>query len=589
LYGGKASTIYQIEYMLNPRMYHKYPWSSAGLSAWIGDMGVKEYAVYKENESKRGKDGRMSERKTWKTSPQEAPGATPLLLPETLDHMVFAGLIDMGSDMVDFDEEGFGVQMEPKMAMLYQSTEGELQAYMNDLSPGQRYSFASAYYYAMRDYFNYPFEERKVFHTRTYENADGEEYQVRELVATLPALDWSYRTNKEQELMQLVKDEYAAGRGMGIYLVQTGDPDKLQRRLKELVLEAVPDATVDILTSSVETKDRDAWIQEHQSTDVLICNPRLVQTGLDLLQFPTLVFYESPTSLYTTEQASRRAWRIPQTKPCKVKYMYWYRGHERIQDAEAEEGYRETPAADTMEARGVAIISQKRGAAKFFYGLGGNLTSLIGGGGDSLVKAVIDALDSDETLDLSDLFSQAAHDPAELASWYTDEGSDDDLPDFNPRKLATIAVDEDDAPEPAEEEAVVEDEPEQPEEPVQDKPVLTIGQMSFSWSNTQAAVETPVETESEESEPEPAPEPEKPETAEVELTVDGLKALLDANPDLAAQLMQTLQGDTPTPQPSKKEKHTKHRRDFFADRRKNDTPRQMGLFGLDDDDVEAAR
>jgi hypothetical protein len=55
--------------------------------------------------------------------------------------------------------------------------------------------------------------------------------------------------------------------------------------------------------------------------EVVICHPRLVETGLDLLHFPTLYFYETGYSLYTLRQASRRSWRIGQQHPVRVKFF----------------------------------------------------------------------------------------------------------------------------------------------------------------------------------------------------------------------------------------------------------------------------
>ena len=53
----------------------------------------------------------------------------------------------------------------------------------------------------------------------------------------------------------------------------------------------------------------------------MICHPKLVQTGLDLIDFPTIVWYETDYSVYTMRQASRRSWRIGQTNPVAVYYM----------------------------------------------------------------------------------------------------------------------------------------------------------------------------------------------------------------------------------------------------------------------------
>ncbi len=46
-----------------------------------------------------------------------------------------------------------------------------------------------------------------------------------------------------------------------------------------------------------------------------------METGLDLLDFPTIIFYESGYSLHTLRQASRRSWRIGQRRPVRVKFL----------------------------------------------------------------------------------------------------------------------------------------------------------------------------------------------------------------------------------------------------------------------------
>ena len=55
--------------------------------------------------------------------------------------------------------------------------------------------------------------------------------------------------------------------------------------------------------------------------DVMICHPRLVQTGLDLIDFPTLSWFETDYLVYAMRQASRRSWRIGQTRPVKLVFM----------------------------------------------------------------------------------------------------------------------------------------------------------------------------------------------------------------------------------------------------------------------------
>ena len=67
---------------------------------------------------------------------------------------------------------------------------------------------------------------------------------------------------------------------------------------------------------------REEWIKKNTwRLDVLICNPRLVETGLDLFDFPTVVFYQPGYRIYTLRQAARRSWRIGQKKDVKVYFL----------------------------------------------------------------------------------------------------------------------------------------------------------------------------------------------------------------------------------------------------------------------------
>lgn len=74
---------------------------------------------------------------------------------------------------------------------------------------------------------------------------------------------------------------------------------------------------------SVDASRREDWIAEQldRGIDVLITNPELVKTGLDLLEFPTIVFMQSGYNVYSLQKAARRSWRIGQKQPVKVIYL----------------------------------------------------------------------------------------------------------------------------------------------------------------------------------------------------------------------------------------------------------------------------
>ena len=55
---------------------------------------------------------------------------------------------------------------------------------------------------------------------------------------------------------------------------------------------------------AVAPERREAWVADRvkQGIDVMICHPRLVQTGLDLIDFPTLIWYETEFSVFQSTQ-----------------------------------------------------------------------------------------------------------------------------------------------------------------------------------------------------------------------------------------------------------------------------------------------
>lgn len=134
------------------------------------------------------------------------------------------------------------------------------------------------------------------------------------------------------------------------------------------------------------------------------------------MAFPTLVFYETSYSLYVTIQASRRAWRIIQTVPCKTYFPYY---------------------TDSMEARAVALIGRKQRAAKLLYGESDIGLSEFTAGDDAgdLIAELARSLDQDEAVtDLRDLFKAASHEARQRESlWLVDEPiAVEDTPEAEP-------------------------------------------------------------------------------------------------------------------------------------------------------------
>ena len=160
---------------------------------------------------------------------------------------------------------------------------------------------------------------------------------------------------------------------------------------------------------SVAPDRREAWVEERvkQGVDVVICHPRLVQTGLDLIDFPTLCWFETDYSVYTMRQASRRSWRIGQKRPVKVVFM----------------AYRNTLQTDALK-----LVAKKLQSSLAVEGeLPEDGLAAFGDEGDDLMLALARQIVSGEETDadgesVEQVFAQARDAEASAEEFLVDDG-----------------------------------------------------------------------------------------------------------------------------------------------------------------------
>src|SRR5206468_12207052 len=140
-------------------------------------------------------------------------------------------------------------------------------------------------------------------------------HNVRFVIAETRDLPEERLYSKERKLVDEIKQELAERRRCQVFAVYTRKHDVTARLQRILSNEGIRTA---VLRANVDTSKREAWYarQIKDGVQVVICHPKLVETGLDLLDFPTIIFCESGYSLHTLRQASHRSWRIGQHGPC---------------------------------------------------------------------------------------------------------------------------------------------------------------------------------------------------------------------------------------------------------------------------------
>lgn len=419
-FNGRASSMFNIEYHLNAQTRQYYPWGGADRlspkirgshiwqavssdsasnqrgrseSRWVADMGVREQ-VLEERPSYDRDTGAYTGTSSYERPYQEAPGCSPMLIGWLLDHSIFFSLKDLGKNLPKYTEIAHPVTMDADIETEYKATQDKLKDYLIAQRRLGDSTFRGAYLQWSMGWVNAPFRPMKVIHNiRSVLTNKKIPHVVTQIKSYDDDQDRLFA--KEGALIELVQSRLQAGRPVVVYARQTATKD-IQPRLEAIIRDNVPEANPYVLRNTVSAERREKVIEQQvlSGVNVLICNPELVKTGLDLLAFPTLIFYEITFNLSTMLQAASRSYRLNQEKDeCEVIYMFY-------------EG--------TMEHRAVQLMSRKQRAAKILTGDTGltGLDALTEGEG-GFEAALLNAItETDALVDPRDLFTQDVIDDA---------------------------------------------------------------------------------------------------------------------------------------------------------------------------------
>ncbi len=315
LTGGYSSTLFHLLYRFSPDIRAEFGRSEEG--RWIQRYGFLEETVRHADDGDAFEDGRNSRRKGYRKTVRERPGLAPSALFHLIGNSVFLRLSDVASGLPPYQEQVLlsGMDREAdhtgfSQRRAYDSVFDTLrQALAAALQKGSKRLLAT-YLQTLLAYPDGCTRGETVF-----------DPQTGNVLIQMPPLSEDKLYPKEQALVDLVAAERLAGRKVLVYATHTGTRDITERMEQFLTTHGFRVAV--LKADSVAPDRREAWVEEKvkQGIDVLICHPRLVQTGLDLIDFPTLCWFETDYSVYTMRQASRRSWRIGQKRPVKVVFM----------------------------------------------------------------------------------------------------------------------------------------------------------------------------------------------------------------------------------------------------------------------------
>src|ERR1700733_6138321 len=312
LLGGYADDLFNTLFRLEAKRMkeHGYEWGTTGRRSFIQDYGVLETITKVE-----AANNACSKAKSTSTV-RRKPGASPLLFGEFLMQLcAFVFLEDISGELPPYEETYLSVPMDASMREAYRELEEDMRKALK-AHRGNR-SVLSTMLNTLLLYPDHPYGIGTLYGTEF----DPElKRSLRFVIAEPRDLPEDRIYSKERKLIDEIKKELAEGRRCQVFAVYTQKHDVTARLQQILSNEGLRTA---VLRTSVDTYKREAWYakQVKDGVQVVICHPKLVETGLDLLEFPTIIFYESGYSLHTLRQASRRSWRIGQRRAVRVKFL----------------------------------------------------------------------------------------------------------------------------------------------------------------------------------------------------------------------------------------------------------------------------
>jgi superfamily II DNA or RNA helicase len=308
LMNGKASSIFYILHRTSPQFRAAWPYTACG--RFVRSYGLVETGREQYEEVVVSRDGRVSKRLRTRTTARELPGVSPAILRWVLDSTAFIRLRDLGISLPPYREHAVQIPMLDDQAEAYRRLESGLRKRIAGAYRERRVHLLGSYLQALLSWPDAPWRGEGVA-----DPCSGE------IVASAPALPAGVLYPKEQTLVSLCSAARAEGRKTLVYCTHTQTRD-ITERLRAVLAGA--GLRAEVLRASVPPANRERWIAERAAgLDVLITSPRLVGEGLDLVQFSTVVWYEPEYSTYVVRQASRRVWRIGQTRPVDVYFLIY--------------------------------------------------------------------------------------------------------------------------------------------------------------------------------------------------------------------------------------------------------------------------
>ncbi len=350
LFGGVAGSLFYLLYRRLPELRRLYAFDEK--TRWIDHYGLWEKQW--DQEPQMGDYGASTGIRRRNYRQKELPGISPSVIRYLLPITLFGSITDLGYTLPPVNERVEPLEMPEELRKQIKFIEHNvLKHVLSDIREFGDVGGLSAWFSACR--FRPASAWRPEVLQYIGQKGGGYRYELPAIITTSEFLP------KERRLADIVRENMSKGRKILVFVEQSGTRD-IRQRLKCAIEECAPAGLMDaggfqplrtpnvgiLSADDMAPAKREAWIVHNApSLDVLIVNPKLVQTGLDLVMFSTLVFFETTVSLPVLWQSMRRVWRLGQSLSVDVIFLAYM---------------------DTVEETILQRMGQKKKAAQLLYG-----------------------------------------------------------------------------------------------------------------------------------------------------------------------------------------------------------------------------
>ncbi|QHW35783.1 hypothetical protein GZH47_33355 (plasmid) [Paenibacillus rhizovicinus] len=321
LLGGQASDLFYLIARLDSRRLKREGITYNDINGFIERYGVFEHKFRMVDDWEGASLANTASQTRKKSGRSEKPGVSPQVFSRFLiSNCAFLELSDLAQALPRYREEPIFVEMHPDHLAAYRDLEEQVGSQMRSNVAQGGMKHVSTYVNRIYQYADMPFNQSPI----TYYDDQGRQ---RTLATPINFSSDDLIPTKYNALTNMIDAQIRRERKTMVYCRFTGVNPVDLYLYNKLKAEGY---NVGILRSSgkdydgltmPKQEDREKWLRQMMDKngwDVLITNPRLVSVGLDLLDFPTIVYYQMDYSTYNYMQSCRRSWRIKQTKDVEV-------------------------------------------------------------------------------------------------------------------------------------------------------------------------------------------------------------------------------------------------------------------------------